>query len=496
MIQRKGNGCALRIAPRSQPLRAVLLAVLLSSIAGMAAPLRASLDSGSWPMFHRDAGHTGLSPLLAPEIGVIAWTRSLSDTVEFSSPAVTSSATVLVGDQGKELWAFDLWGNERWNYHALGNIRYSSPAVRSNGTVYFGAGDGKLYAVWPSGRLAWSVQTGAAVKTSPAIAPDGTIYAGSDDGSLWAVRADGSVKFTFATGDTVRSSPALAADGTIVFGSHDGMVRALWPNGSLRWEVATGGPIKTAPAIRQNHVIVASSDGFLYDFSIDGTFNWATYTGNNLRSSPAFGSTGKIYLGVDTKISCFHDDGSPSFSYETGAKIYSSPAVTSDYDGQDIVLCGSDSGYLYAVKAGTLLWSCNLGAPVRSSPAIGPNRIAYVGAMNGNLYAIGYVNPASAGGDAATSTVGLALSPNPVRGDSPVSIHLLDPRGAGRLGDAPILILDPSGRRIRSLQAAAGEGIAVWDGRDMAGRRVPAGVYWIRVGELDRRTSTRLVRIP
>lgn len=49
-------------------------------------------------------------------------------------------------------------------------------------------------------------------------------------------------------------------------------------------------------------------------------------------------------------------------------------------------------------------------------------------------------------------------------------------------GDAAVTIRDASGRRVRTLldaaSGAAAERQAVWDGRDDAGRALPAGVYW------------------
>ncbi len=46
-------------------------------------------------------------------------------------------------------------------------------------------------------------------------------------------------------------------------------------------------------------------------------------------------------------------------------------------------------------------------------------------------------------------------------------------------GPARLLVCDRSGRVVRSL---AGEGVVTWDGRDESGRRVQAGVYFVRTG--------------
>ncbi|MBD3162200.1 MAG: PQQ-binding-like beta-propeller repeat protein [Candidatus Eisenbacteria bacterium] len=468
---------------------ALLLAPVLTGLA------TASLDPGPWPMFHRDAAHTGFTDLHVSDTSALSWTAPLSDSVEYSSPVVNIHGRILIGDVGKEIWSFDLTGTARWNYHTGGNLRYGTPAVGDDQTVYVGSADGNLYALWPSGTLRWTATTGGAVKTAPAIAEDGTIYVGSDDGKLYAIRPeDGSIAWTYAANDTIRSSPAVGPDGTIYFGSNDGFLRAVFPTGSLRWEGATGGPIKGAPAIYRERVMVGSGDGFLY--CIDrrtGDLIWATYTGNNIRSSPAVGITGKIYVGVGDDIMCFHDDdGEPCFDFPTGGQVRSSPAVTAGDDSVDVVICGSDDGTLYAVRDGDLLWSATIGAPIRSSPAIGLGGFVYVGATDGILYAFGELDPAAVDPLPPRSATRISLAPNPARADDVVRI---DPAGiATGPGAAVVSILDPMGRRVRRLPAQT-SGSILWDGKDEGGRPVPTGVYWVRWTNGTEAAIGRVVRI-
>lgn len=72
----------------------------------------------------------------------------------------------------------------------------------------------------------------------------------------------------------------------------------------------------------------------------------------------------------------------------------------------------------------------------------------------------------------------LEASPNPTGG----SVRLA--WTAPWTGRARIRVLDVAGRTVRRLvdtEVDAGTGEARWDGRDDAGRRVPAGVYWARI---------------
>jgi hypothetical protein len=74
----------------------------------------------------------------------------------------------------------------------------------------------------------------------------------------------------------------------------------------------------------------------------------------------------------------------------------------------------------------------------------------------------------------ARERTGIHLRPNPAHG--PVGIRFDSPS----MRAVRIEILDPSGRRIASLDAAPGSAGATWDGRDALGRIVPPGMYLIR----------------
>jgi hypothetical protein len=72
----------------------------------------------------------------------------------------------------------------------------------------------------------------------------------------------------------------------------------------------------------------------------------------------------------------------------------------------------------------------------------------------------------------------LRVEPNPASGRSLVSFALL------HAGNVTVTVYDASGRVVRELaagQLTAGEHVSSWDGRDLSGRLVPAGVYHIRL---------------
>lgn len=97
------------------------------------------------------------------------------------------------------------------------------------------------------------------------------------------------------------------------------------------------------------------------------------------------------------------------------------------------------------------------------------------------------VGPGGAGADGGA--LRLAVGPNPSAGATRVTFTL------PRAGHATVRVYGVDGRLVRELAAgdhAAGAHDVVWDGRDAAGARVRAGVYWVRVAS-DGRSACRRV---
>ena len=77
-------------------------------------------------------------------------------------------------------------GSLKWTFATWGSI-FSSPAVASDGTVLVGSGDGTLYAIDPDGSERWLFETGGSISSSPVIISDGTVYIGSSDNNVNAI---------------------------------------------------------------------------------------------------------------------------------------------------------------------------------------------------------------------------------------------------------------------------------------------------------------------
>ncbi|MCK4303829.1 MAG: PQQ-like beta-propeller repeat protein [Candidatus Eisenbacteria sp.] len=445
--------------------RALVASSLLLAVAGGAL-------SDDWRMFHGDPRHSGFSDFDAPHDSLLAWSYTSGDSILYSSPVVTESGKIYVGNVDKQLLALSPAGDLHWTFTAEGNFRHSTPAIAEDGTVYIGGSDGRLYAVNPDSTLKWTYTAAAPIKTSPNIAADGTIYFGSDDGKLYAIYPDSTERWTYQTGDTIRSSPAIGPDGTIFFGSMDSFLYAIWPDGSERWRAATGDRIKyCSPAVTEDGVIYFGSyDGFLYAVTAEQQFLWAYPTDHVVRSSPAVGPDGMIYVGANHKLLALTPEGTLEWDYETGGLIMSSPVYFGD---DDVIGIGSDDGVFYCIHAdGSLDWTFTVGHPIRSIPA--PMRYGniYVADVSGAVWSLGRLwwNEVPRR-EWISLDVPCQAIPNPAVGRVTFKTLGEDPI-ASRL-----LILDAAGRRVAALGSHGCKAV-LWNCRDQHNRPVAAGTYF------------------
>ena len=369
--------------------KALFAVTLLAVLSMVIAPAAAGLADTSWPMYHHDLNHTGLSPYTGPDTNATKWIYTTGGGIR-SPPVVGADGTIYVGSKDDKLHAIYPNGTLKWSYLTGGDV-YSAPAIDADGTIYVGSKDDKLHAIYPNGTLKWSYLTGSDIwYSSPAIDADGTIYVGSKDKKLYAIYPNGTLKWSYLTGDRVcYSSPAIDADGTIYAGSRDDKLYAIYPNGTLKWSYLTGGDVDSAPAIDADGTIyVGSKDDKLYAIYPNGTLKWSYLTGGDVLLSPAIDADGTIYVGsFDKKLYAIYPNGTLKWSYATGDPVYSSPAI----DAAGTIYIGSSDDKLHAINPdGTLKWSYLTGGDVCfSSPAIGADGTIYIGSHDDKLYAFG-----------------------------------------------------------------------------------------------------------
>jgi len=308
----------------------------------------------------------------------------------------------------------------KWAFKTDGPIT-GSPAIVA-GVVFIGSLDNHLYAIdQQTGQAKWKFKTGGPIASSPAVA-DGWVYFSGNDGIFYALTADtGSVKWRFSTEggerrfeakglhgappewqtipdpfDHFTSSPAVS-NGRVYFGSGDGNVYALDARtGVLQWKFATGGVVRASPAIVNNTLYIGSWDSYLYALDAEtGQERWRFKTGEDpinhnqvgFQSSAAV-VDGTVYVGCrDAHVYAVDAmTGRKKWDYYTRKSwVNTTPAVR---DG--MVYAGTGDTHLFQAleaKTGRLRFTFDAKVGMFSSPALAGD-LAYIGAINGRLYAI------------------------------------------------------------------------------------------------------------
>lgn len=359
----------------------------------------AYLADSPWPMFRHDPQHTGRSPYLGPEQGVLKWRHKMKSLFASicplaSSPTIDSKGNLYVGGNDS-LYAISQDGHLKWSYSIFQfpNCVYCSPAIEAEDTIYIGSG--LLYTFSNDGEVRWWYNPGSYILlSSPTIDENGVIYLGSMGNYLFhAVNPDGTMKWRYKADFLFQySSPAIDIDGTIYVGSEDHHLYAFNPDGTLKWRYETGGYVRSSPAIDIDRTIyVGSDDHHLYAINPDGTLKWRYRTRGEVKSSPGIATDGIIYVGSnDNYLYALNPNGTLKWRYKTDDAVLSSPAI----DGEGNIYVGSNDNYLYAFTPyGSLRWRYKTGDFIyRSSPAIGEDGTIYIASNDGYLYAIGEAN--------------------------------------------------------------------------------------------------------
>ena len=354
-------------------IRLLMLLLFLLSIG-----YNSHAQTSAWPMFRHDLLHTGRTPYTGPSSPVVKWTFQTNEAIK-SSVSFGADGTIYFGSDynlsvgDSILWALNRDGSLKWRFKTEGGI-FSSPAIGPDGTIYFGSLDRKLYAVEDSvtyGKLKWKFPTRWGFYSSPAIGANGTIYVGGLDFNLYALNPNGTEKWRYHTNWCVFSSPIIGPEGEIYVGSKDHNLYAFEDSLSyakLRWK----------------HPFGAFYDGHLVD------------------SSPAMGPDGTLYVGVDpygasgqtpvpidTAFYAVRPDGTRKWSFVMGDDgTESSPAIGRD----GMVYIGANDGNLYAIRDlgddYVLEWAFPTGGAIDGSPTVDGCGTIYVGSRDSTVYAI------------------------------------------------------------------------------------------------------------
>jgi outer membrane protein assembly factor BamB len=341
--------------------------------------------------------------------------------------------TGVVGTRGVERL-----GGVAWTFETGGAVR-GTPTV-ADGVVYVGSSDGRLYALdGADGTVRWRYDAGTAVGGAPLVMDDRLVVVSRGNRIHAVRRSDGAPQWAVATGpdlplhwgyegwDYLLPSPVFA-DGTLLVGSGDGHLYALDPaDGSQRWRFRTGGRIRSAPAVVDGVAYVGSGDGFLYAVDLhDG------------RERAHFRTAG-----VDLDAAEFGFD---------RTQIQSSPAVV-----DSTLYVGSRDAALYALDLNTFeaRWTFEDGSAwVVASPAVHDGIVYSARSSSGRVRAV----------DAATGRERWMYQTGALVFSSPVVVGGTVYVGSG---DSNLYALDASDGSVRWAFPTGGMVLstpAVWDG--------------------------------
>jgi len=277
----------------------------------------------------------------------------------------------------------------------------------------------------------WSYKTLSSVEASPVVDADGTIYVASTDKQLYALTPAGVEKWKFEAHESIFSTPTLV-NGILYFGDLDGWYYALNTPGTLKWSFRLAdadGPerrILTPPAVDSSGAIyLAAWNDFFYKISPEGTVLWKAKLAGLPTAAPALDGEGNIYVacldnGVDDRgnpmdynLSIYRfapGSNTPVWKYQdwwvlnNRNRVISTPAIDLE---RGLILVGAcvqqewgepyvNGGVLYAVSLsdGSRVFRTDLPLGTISSPALSADGTAYIGCLDGKLYAVDLANGA------------------------------------------------------------------------------------------------------
>lgn len=389
-------------------------------------------EGSPWPMFHRDARHTGLSPdVVAPPLG-LAWVQHSGGTI-LSSSAAVADGTVFIGvrdedrPDGNGVIALDFaTGTCRWWTAAPGAVEGSVAVARDIAGDMAGDTAGNivlapsvrgplraLEAGTGAVRWEWMPQHHGSVHGwmyfSPTIADQvdyqvdyQVVYQAYSvaSGTFVAALDAGSGRLRWHTAGPVgrnwisHASPAVDGNLLVFATAYANLVALDTTTGAVRWQTTLGGGLGVfaKPVISDGLVLQAcQGDRLVAVEAASGTVRWRyeaagepLLPGGGTAATPAVAG-GTAYTGFsDGSVTAVRlADGTPLWRYQTRGAVLSSPAISGG-----VLYVGSNDGMVRALDrgSGNCVWAYDLGAWVASSPAVTGNAVV-VGAWDGSVYA-------------------------------------------------------------------------------------------------------------
>jgi outer membrane protein assembly factor BamB len=346
-------------------------------------------------MLHGDPRHThrasGQVPTTRP---AVAWSRDVGGPIEAQITASPDEHVLYVATLAGTLTALDRAdGTPTWSL-PLGDRAYATPCVADDGTIYAGSDAKKLFAVTPSGKVKWTLETDGDADSSPAIAADGTVVIAAGR-MVYGVNPFGLVRWRFAAKRKVFTSPAVAPNGRVIFGSQDHKVYALGPDGHLAWSADLGSDVDGTPALGDDGAVFVGTDGdevVRLDLA-DGHVAWRTTVDGYVRGALSVARNGDVLAGVygprPRQIRLHPSDGALVGDFVvpgTGAREFGVHGGALEDDVGTLVFGAQDNDVVAVGASGDLLWRFSTGDDVDAPVTLLADGSLVVGSDDGKVY--------------------------------------------------------------------------------------------------------------
>jgi outer membrane protein assembly factor BamB len=346
-------------------------------------------------MIHGDARHThraaGRAPRSTP---AVVWSHSVGGPVEAQVTVSPDGQTLYVASLSGWLTALSRAdGAEQWKV-ALGDRAYATPCVGLDGTIYVGSDAKKLFAISPTGRVKWSLDTDGDSDTAPVLAKDGSIVFAAGR-VVYAVTPLGHIKWRFAAKRKVFTSPAIAPSGRVFFGSQDHHAYAVSDQGNLAWSVDLGNDVDGAPAIGDGGAVFVGTDAeeVVRLDPATGAPIWRAKVGGFVRGTLSVARDGSVLAGVygptPREVRLRAEDGGAVGEFViqgTGAREFGIHGGALEDDAGTLVF-GAQDDDVYAVgSSGDLLWRFTTGGDVDAPVTLLRDGSVIVSSDDGNVY--------------------------------------------------------------------------------------------------------------
>ncbi|HEV8049040.1 MAG TPA: PQQ-binding-like beta-propeller repeat protein, partial [Thermoplasmata archaeon] len=210
--------------------------------------------------------------------------RTGAPLVLFGTADPDASVYALNASTGREVWRFHTHNPPPGVYDVGAGVTISPPGANGfrDGVAYVPNKFGIMYALdLSTGALLWKTNFNQLAKvteggrSTAALSGENLVF--GYNGGLFDLNASTGVriwKYALPSGAEVISSPAIAGQGStaiVVAGDVAGGVEVVaLRNGTPLYQYTTGGYITASPAVDGRNMLIASTDGFLYDFAPGG----------------------------------------------------------------------------------------------------------------------------------------------------------------------------------------------------------------------------------